>query len=99
MAEPYYVAMSPHNYNSTTVGLAATVQAAAGMPNFIITEYFVNFEETGREVATQAWPVVDGYIALPTQPGLGIELVEEELLARPYEQAAPRALPRYTDER
>ena len=41
MAEPYFVAVSPHNYNSTTVGLAATLQASAVMPNFLITEYFV----------------------------------------------------------
>ena len=38
MAEPYFVAVSPHNYNSTTLALAATVQASATMPNFIITE-------------------------------------------------------------
>ena len=41
MAEAYFVTMAPHNYNSTTVGLAATVQAASVMPNFLITEYFV----------------------------------------------------------
>jgi galactonate dehydratase len=99
MAEPYYVAMSPHNYNSTTMGLAATIHAAAGMPNFLITEYFVNFEQTGREIVAEPWEVVDGYLPLPTAPGLGMELVEEELLARPYEQAAPRALPRFFEER
>src|SRR5437764_2446838 len=43
MAEPSLVAVSPHNYNSTMTGLAATVHAAATMPNFLITEYFVNF--------------------------------------------------------
>ena len=47
MAEPYFVTVSPHNYNSTTVGLAATVQLAACIPNFLITEYFVNFEARG----------------------------------------------------
>ncbi len=99
MAEPYYVAMSPHNYNSTTMGLAATIHAAAGMPNFLITEYFVNFEQTGREIVAEPWEVVDGYLPLPTAPGLGMELVEEELLRRPYEQAAPRALPRFFEER
>ena len=47
MAEPYLVAVSPHNYNSTTVGLAATLQVSAAIPNFLITEYFVNFEARG----------------------------------------------------
>src|SRR5206468_5033563 len=50
MAEPHHVAVSPHNYNSTTVGLAATLHASAGMPNFLITEYFVNFEDVGRAI-------------------------------------------------
>ena len=39
MAEPYFVAVSPHNYNSTTVGLAATLQVSLAIPNFLITEY------------------------------------------------------------
>ncbi|MFH1085628.1 MAG: mandelate racemase/muconate lactonizing enzyme family protein [Chloroflexota bacterium] len=93
MAEPYYVAVSPHNYNSTSMGLAATVQAAACMPNFLITEYFVNFEQTSAEIVREPLTVQDGYIALPERPGLGVELVEEELLRRPYEQRPPRAMP------
>ena len=92
MAEPYHVAISPHNYNSTTVGLAATLHAAAGMPNFIITEYFVNFEEVGNEIAVQPFEVQESYITLPTTPGLGIELDERELITRPYRQFEKRKL-------
>ena len=54
MAEPYYVVVSPHNFNSTTLGLAATIQVSAAIPNFLITEYFVNLEDFGtghREAA------------------------------------------------
>ena len=64
MAEPYYVTVSPHNYNSTTIGLAATLQVAATMPNFL-TEYFVNFEARAQEVATVPFQVDHGYIACP----------------------------------
>ena len=53
MAEPSFVTVSPHNYNSTTVGLAATLQVSAAVPNFLITEYFVNFEPRGHEIAHQ----------------------------------------------
>jgi galactonate dehydratase len=42
MAEPYDVVVSPHNYNSVTVGLGATLQICAHIPNFLICEYFVN---------------------------------------------------------
>jgi len=81
MAEPWHVAVAPHNYNSTTVGLASTLQVSACMPNFLITEYFVNFEARGRELACTPFEVSNGYIALPTAPGLGIEL-DEAALAR-----------------
>jgi galactonate dehydratase len=74
MAEPYFVAVSPHNFNSTTVGLAATLQAAATMPNFVITEFFVNLEGFGREIADVPFEVEDSYIAVPDRPGIGIAL-------------------------
>jgi galactonate dehydratase len=92
MAEAYAVQVAPHNYNSTTMGLAATVQLCACVPNFLITEYFVNFEETGRAIAPNALTVEDGYIALPTEPGLGVGLDEAALLARPYQAFPPRAI-------
>ena len=98
MAEPYYVAVSPHNYNSTTIGLAATVQAAACMPNFLITEYFVNFEETGNEISVNPLKVEGGYIDLPEGPGLGLELDERALLERPYVEQSVRSIRQYEEE-
>jgi galactonate dehydratase len=79
MAEPWHVTVSPHNYNSTTVGLACTLQVSACIPNFLITEYFVNFEALGREIGRSAFEVRDSYIDLPTAPGLGVELDESAL--------------------
>ena len=90
MAEPYFVAMSPHNYNSTTIGLAATVQACAVMPNFLITEYFVNFTACGDEISINPIAVEDGYIQLPTAPGLGLELDESALARHPYREFPTR---------
>jgi galactonate dehydratase len=98
MAEPYYVIVSPHNYNSTTIGLAATVQVSACIPNFLITEYFVNFEETGKEVAGKPFQVEDGYITLPAGPGLGLELDEKELVKRPFQEYPKRTLREYHQE-
>ena len=90
MAEPYFVAMSPHNYNSTTIGLAATVQACAVMPNSLITEYFVNFTACGDEISINPIAVEDGYIQLPTAPGLGLELDESALARHPYREFPTR---------
>jgi galactonate dehydratase len=97
MAETYHIAVSPHNYNSTTLGLAATLHAAAGMPNFLITEYFVNFEERGREIAFPTCKVENSTISLPTGPGLGLELDEAALARYPYREFPKRNL-RYPHE-
>ena len=88
----HFVVVSPHNYNSTTVGLASTIQVSATIPNFLITEYFVNFEAFGREIAASPFEVVDGYIKVPEAPGLGIELDEDALARHPYRQLPPRSL-------
>jgi len=93
MAEPSFVTVSPHNYNSTTVGLAATLQIAAAIPNFLITEYFVNFEARGRDVARPGFVVQDGYITVPSTPGLGIELDEAALARAPGRVRSARVLP------
>ncbi len=98
MAEPYYIVVSPHNYNSTTVGLAATIQVSTTVPNFLITQYFVNLEAFGREIAKDPFKVENGYIKVPDAPGLGIELDEQALARYPYRQSAPRSVRQYHDE-
>lgn len=98
MAEPYFVVVSPHNYNSTTLGLAATINASATMPNFLITEYFVNFEDLGRDIATTPFKVENGYISLPETPGLGIDLDEESLAKYPYQEFPKRNIREYGEE-
>jgi galactonate dehydratase len=97
MAEVYHVVVSPHNYNSTAIGLAATVHAAAGMPNFLITEYFVNFEEVGKAITNPLVPK-DGVITLPTAPGLGVEINEEALAEYAYREFPNRKLRHPADE-
>jgi len=94
MAEAYFVAVSPHNYNSTTVGLAATVQVSACMPNFLITEYFVNLEPIGNKIARKPIRVADGHIAVPEEPGLGIELDEAAMAKHPYAEFPVRRMRR-----
>jgi galactonate dehydratase len=98
MAESYYVVMSPHNYNSTSVALAATMHACAAMPNFLITEYFVNFAEVSQAITVDPLRVENGYVALPTAPGLGIELDEEAMTHYAYKQFPARSLPQFSDE-
>ncbi len=99
MAEPWHVTVAPHNYNSTTIGLASTLQVSACIPNFLITEYFVNFEAAGRELLVgPAFEVKDSYITLPTAPGLGIELDQAALARHPLRERRTRHIRTYDEE-
>ncbi|RMF87226.1 MAG: galactonate dehydratase [Nitrospinota bacterium] len=98
MAEPYFVAVSPHNYNSTVVGLAATIQVSACIPNFLITEYFLNLESFGQAITPTPFVVHNSYIQLPEAPGLGIEVDEAALASHPYRPFPPRAIREYHQE-
>ena len=92
MAEAYHVAIAPHGYNSTAVGLAAMLHGVAAMPNFLIGEYFVNFEEMSNLYNRTPLVAKDSYVALPTVPGLGVDMDEEALAAHVYEQRPMRKL-------
>ena len=75
-AESESIAVSPHNYNSTSLALSATAHASACMQNFIITEYFLPFEEISAKLCPNALKPVDGYLPLPEGPGLGLDVDE-----------------------
>jgi len=98
MAESFLVAMSPHNYNSTLVALASTVHASATMPNFIITEYFLPFVDFCDKISPNQLKPKNGYIELPTAPGLGIDVDEEALKQHPAKVYPARNLRHPKDE-
>jgi galactonate dehydratase len=98
MAQPQAVVMSPHNYNSPLIGMAATVHVSAVIPNFKITEYFVNFESRCREIATAGLVRDGGWIELPTAPGLGIDIDVGKLRAHPHHEASHHGFRSYTEE-
>ena len=97
-AETEAIAVSPHNYNSTTLALSATVHASACMPNFIITEYFLPFEELGRRLCPNVLRPVEGYIALPEGPGLGLNVDERAVRAAKGKQFPARTFRTLADE-
>lgn len=87
MAETYYIKVAPHNPYGP-VSTAACVHLCAATPNFLILEY-VRTNEPWRSKVQVGEPMraQNGYIELPTAPGLGIDLDEEVLKSRPYEDA------------
>src|SRR5262249_51112821 len=97
-AESEAIAVSPHNYNSTTIALSATVHASACMPNFIITEYFLPFEELGLRLCPNALCPVEGHITLPEGPGLGLNVDEGAVRAARGKQFPTRSFRNIQDE-
>ena len=69
MAEAYYASMAPHNPLGP-ISLAAGVQLAASIPNFLCQEQV----SLGEGYIKKPFTVTKGYLDLPTAPGLGIEL-------------------------
>jgi galactonate dehydratase len=76
MAEACYVMVAPHNPMGP-VATVVNVHFAAATPNFFILEYHPDDEAPRKDLLKEPLMVKDGYIALPDQPGLGIELNEE----------------------
>ena len=68
MAEAYYAQMAPHNPLGP-IALAAGVQLAASIPNFLCQEQV----SLGEGYLKEPFRVRDGYLDLPSGPGLGIE--------------------------
>ena len=79
MAEPKQILISPHNFNSMALGLAATIHAAAGIPNLLPVEFFPEFAEDVDEVCSGGLLPEEGQFAMPAQPGLGIEFDMEKM--------------------
>jgi galactonate dehydratase len=74
MAEAYYASIAPHNPLGP-ISLAAGVQIAASIPNFLCQEQV----SLGEGYIKQPFRVKNGYLELPAAPGLGVELDEDAL--------------------
>ena len=86
MAEAYYSPLAPHNPQGPC-SLAASMQIAASIPNFLIQERGDN--EYSDLLAKPLPPVSGGHRPLFTEHGLGITIDENKLMAqdgepRPY---------------
>ncbi len=85
MAETYYCRVAPHNPLGP-ISLAANIQLAACLPNFLITEHFGMKErwDLGEGYLKKPFEIIDGYVPVPAGPGLGIEVNEQMLKERSY---------------
>ena len=84
IAEAFYVPLAPHNPMGP-VATAVNVHLAASIPNFLILEYIPDDRPPRSELVKEPLKVKDGYIEVPTKPGLGIELNEEVFHKYPFQ--------------
>ena len=57
--------------------IAASLHFVAALPNSRYFEYCVEQGALRQTLTKQRFPVVDGEIAVPEEPGLGVELDEQ----------------------
>jgi galactonate dehydratase len=79
MAEAYYTPLAPHNPQGPC-SLAASMQIAASIPNFLIQERGDN--EYSDLLAKPLPPIVNGHRPILSEPGLGIAIDEDKLRAQ-----------------
>jgi L-alanine-DL-glutamate epimerase-like enolase superfamily enzyme len=65
-----------HSYK-TGINIAASLHFVAALPNTHYFEYCVEQGDLRKYLTKQSFPVIDGDISVPEEPGLGIELNEE----------------------
>ncbi len=83
IAESKHITMAPHNVCSP-VGAMAEMHLDASLVNFEIQEYHAEFyTEHYFSVLDGFVRQQDGYVTLGDEPGLGLELNEDEIAAHP----------------
>lgn len=80
MAEDHDIRLIPHGWN-TAVGLAADLQLASALPRTKYVEYITGSPYVDELVADKWRLGDDGLLAIPSAPGLGIEL-DSDAVAR-----------------
>jgi len=95
IAESFYVPVAPHNPMGP-VATAVNVHLATAIPNFLVLEYIPDDKPPRRDLVKEPLKVENGYIPIPTKPGLGIELNEEAFAKYPY-KPWNRGFPQHED--
>jgi galactonate dehydratase len=84
--DSHYGVIAPHSAQGPVCS-AACVQLNASLPNFFVQEFFDEFNERWEaEIVDFPVKVTNGYIDVPSRPGLGIDLNLDEIAKHPYRQ-------------
>jgi L-alanine-DL-glutamate epimerase-like enolase superfamily enzyme len=78
MAQEHNVLLVPHGWN-TALGLAADLHLTAALPVARYVEYLTPSPYIDELITEPLRPDADGYLHVPTKPGLGVELNRDAL--------------------
>ena len=65
-----------HSYK-TRISIAASLHLLAATPDAFVLEYCVEDSPLSLELANERFPLVDGFVQVPEEPGLGVTLNEK----------------------
>lgn len=82
MMEAYNVLLAPHNPNGPLSTLASA-NVCASIPNFFRQEFMFNDVPWRDEILSHPIDVKNGKLILSDRPGLGVDLIEEEMEKHP----------------
>lgn len=83
LAEAHYCTMAPHDGSLGPVAEMAAVHLMATIPNFLILEHLAVDVPQRYTVMTGQPEIAHSHIKVPDRPGLGIDIVEEEIAKHP----------------
>lgn len=86
MGEVYHMSVAPHNPLGP-ISLAACLQLDACIPNFLVQEFpgIPEGWDLGHKLLKEPFEIKNGYIDVPTRPGLGVELNDDALAELAYD--------------
>ena len=81
LADSLGIGIFPGNHPSTGVNVAAVAHLAAAWPGQLLVGDFQtgSVDMIGEDILQQPVSVIDGYVHVPTGPGLGVALDEDKL--------------------
>ena len=86
MVDAHFGVIAPHSAQGPVCS-ACCVQLNASIPNFFLHEIFDEFNEPWeKRIITNPVEVTGGYIEISDRPGLGVDLILDELPKHPYRQ-------------
>ncbi len=84
VAESFHQRVAPHHFLGPIANLALT-HIATAMPSWDVNEFAPEIGTFKEKIVTRVSEVKDGYFIPPEEPGLGTDIVIEEMQKEPYD--------------